>query len=230
MKLKYLQALAAAVAILAITGLANVAQAGFATPQPSEPVPFNGSDLSVTEDSIDNLPLFINPDGDPVDFRPALEFTINNPESGPIGAIFGMMVAISDLDLTAVTENPGWDDNTLDSALDLANFLTDSEFGLDEDLFSDFVFDGDDVILAFFTEQEDALVTPGTSLGGFYGIDFNSERSDVALFGTGGTCVGQTNQPCGGDSTSVPEPGTLALVGLGLVGLAAVRRRRKLAA
>ena len=63
----------------------------------------------------------------------------------------------------------------------------------------------------------DAASTSGT-----WFVAWKNSLSHFAVY----TCDRNLNQDCGGGMTSVPEPGTLALLGLGLIGMGAARRRK----
>lgn len=231
MKQGLFRTLAAAAAIAAVSGFATLAQAGLPLPPSPNiaPVPFGGSTLSVSEIIVPMEDFFVQ------------EFTINNPASNPFGGVFGMMVAIPDLGLEAITGNEFWEAETIgdtETLDDILGFLV--EIGGDLailDLFGDFEFGGGDSILAFRTLEPGAMVAPGTSRGGFFGFATLLLASDVVLFGVDLTnqdapvsfCTGGTNEPC--TSNAVPEPGALALFGIGAIGIAvAVRRRRRPAA
>lgn len=182
----------------------------------------------------------------------ALEFTLNNPNPSTVGRAFGMALGIEDQQLTADTTN-GWDYATLffssewtqlmQSGTSATVFdLTWQEFfgGLTfSQVFPDFQAESD-VVLGFFVDytatagqntspanipnfglDDDLLVDPAASLAGFFGLsDFAPEFATLgAVVGTGGTAL---------ISTSIPEPETLALLGLGLAGLGLARRRWKM--
>jgi hypothetical protein len=69
--------------------------------------------------------------------------------------------------------------------------------------------------------------TAGWSLAGLFSINLNG-LLDVSLTATSGDFYfGGATLEANGFAQNVPEPGTLALLGLGLAGLGAARRRQK---
>jgi PEP-CTERM motif len=176
-----------------------------------------------------------------------LEFTINNPNPSEIGTIYGMAVAIGGQELYAETDN-GWEYATLSNVDQWDQDMTSGTFnfgitwaqffGRDIDsAFPFFEFGAGDVVLGYFVgftagqvpdEQNDFFnyalaVDSGSSLGGFYGNFAEFESSDVVLVGSLGSTTTQTQQ----GPTQISEPASLAIFGLGLIGLGVVRRRRR---
>jgi hypothetical protein len=114
-----------------------------------------------------------------------------------------------------------WDGGTEIAGLpDL--FTTDLIFG-EATSFAEF-FGPDAVNVVLFSNFESAFnIGPGESLGGFFVIGDEPlilESTAVVL------CEDNNNVCATVQATGVPEPGTLALVGIGLIGLGAVRYRR----
>lgn len=116
--------------------------------------------------------------------------------------------------LTGLTIGSGADNNTFSWT------LTDIAYGK----YALGLKDGGDPKWAVFLLSDRIYLSD--ILTGIADITTSGSWSHIALYGTGTPpppCVGDD---CGGGQQEIPEPGTLALVGLALLGGAALRRRK----
>lgn len=74
---------------------------------------------------------------------------------------------------------------------------------------------------------DDQAFTAGQTLNGTFVIDWLNNGRQVPDFSNGVFFVRDVDGSGGGDGGQVPEPGSLALIGLGMLGVASLRRRNR---
>jgi hypothetical protein len=168
--------------------------------------------------------------GDPLTYSATLENTSTSSTSGALIDLLAFdMDAVLSTDFTIQNISPDWNFNAGSGGIDFDYYgAVDTPFARlapGDSLTFDFVFTSSSVFpadpFALWTGTDGSL---GTGIGG--GEDFGQVAVSFQQLGSGGGQSDLLASNWGSAPAPVPEPGTIVLMGLGILGLAGMGRKK----